>query len=58
MLCRYRCLKSVVDDIYIITIGTLSGSLFGFMELGAGLMLDAESSGKRWMLPKKQMSQQ
>jgi hypothetical protein len=50
MLWRYRCLKSVVDDIYIITIGMLSGSLFGFMALGAGLRQDGGSSERHLSL--------
>jgi len=50
MLCRYPCLKSVVGAICIITIGTLSGSLFGFMALGAGLRQDGGSSERRLRL--------
>jgi len=50
MLCRYRCLKRVVDDIYIITIGMLSGSRFAFMALGAGLRQGGGNSERRLRL--------
>jgi len=50
MMYRYQCLKSIADVICIITIGTLSGSLFGSMALGAGLKPEGGSLERRLML--------